>query len=250
MGSLWGITGDGWIALATLLSGGAVLAGILVGVMQVSAQLEANDVRRYLFEQGVLALKAGLDELLELTRLNYALIARLLKHVESSGSDSLASLRASDIPRVLTDGRPRLNTQAIAPTGDLIGSSELGELMTRAFAQLYALNANLEFDIRHKIVNFYEAGLPVDGNIQAWVRDMSKLTHDEYLLADQFYLPISGFLSDAVRVAQQKRLRRFREIPHVRASDEMKEIARNLDNWSKKTKSEYEDWRRSRGALP
>ena len=248
MGSFWGITADGWIAIATLLSGVAVLLGILFGAKQVSAQIEAGDVRRYVFDEGVLALKAGIDGLLEFTRLNYALMTRLLKHMESSGGDSLARLRATDIPRVLTDVRPTLNTQAIAPTGELIGSSELGGFMTRAFAHLYAVNTNFEFNVRHRVVNFYEKGLPFDASIQAWVRDISELTYDEYLLADQFYLPISRFLLDAVRVAQKKRLRRFKKLPQVRASKEMKEIARNLDEWSRKTKSQYDEWLRSKSA--
>ena len=228
MGELWGITGDGWVAIATLAGGLAVLVGISVGVWQASIQLEAGDVRRFVFDDGVLALKSGLDNFSELTRLNHGLMVRLLKHTQLTRGDRLAALRVGEIPRVIPDRLPSFNSHGITPAAVLTGFARMGELMTRAFSQLYTVNVNMEIGLRHRILNFYSQGMPNDVDVDSWIDGVLQQAGEEYILVDRFCIGVSGLLLQAVMIAQEKRLRRFRDISRVRDSADMQKVAMNL----------------------
>ena len=159
-GELWGITAEGWIAIATIFGGFAVLAsgvailfGFFHGARQVVGEQEARDVRKGLIEDGIEALRESFDGMLERTMLNYALATRLLKFVQGSPGQPLVRLRASEVPSMLSD-LPRLKALAIGPASQLTGAKELGNLMTSAYAILFSINCNLEFHVRHTVLNY------------------------------------------------------------------------------------------------
>lgn len=250
MGEFVRITADGWIAIATvfgglavLTSGGAVLYGIFHGAAQVIREQEARDVRKGLIEDGIEGLRASFDQMLERTRLNFGLATRLLKHVQGSTGQPLARLRPSEVPSMLSD-LPPLNARAMGPASQLIGAQRLGQLMTSAYAVLFSINCNLEFQTRHTVLNYYESGMTKQA-IGDWPERAMDEAQDQYEMGEK-YRAISVLLLMAAQLAQKERIRSFSEARELTNSEEMRAIASALDGLAVSTEAEYAEWSRNK----
>ena len=234
-GELWGIAAEGWIAIATifggfavLASGAAVLFGFFHGAKEVAKAQEATDVRRYLLDEGGMALKAGLDGALEMTRLNHAIVLRLLLGLKFTPPGHPFAPRPEDIPRLLPTEHPKFNFHAIAPASRLTGCTRLGELMTSAFADIYSTNIAYEFEIRQPVVRCYE-GADLSGiQFEEWKEAAFKTANDVYMKAEKFG-PVSNLLGDAVLRAQELHLARTEDIGRIQSDPTMAKIKKQLD---------------------
>lgn len=155
-GELWGISADGWIAIATifsgfavLLSGVAVLYGIIRGARQFLGEQEAADVRRYLVENGAWRLKASLDRLLQTVRINYSTSMHLLRLARDLPVGTTGAPRVEDLPRLFPMNPSEFAFDAIRPASRVLNCQDLGALATKAFARLHSVHAILTAEVEH-----------------------------------------------------------------------------------------------------
>lgn len=227
-----GINSEGWIAIATFVGAGTVLisgAAVLYSFTQYLNEQEARDVRRFYIDEGVLRLKQGLDGLLERTRINYSLAARLVVYVRRPDQQGLQRLRPGDIPPILPAEPLQWHAQAIGPAAKLIGAkASFGDLISTVIGYMYTFNIDLEFRIRHKVLNYYSEGQPTKVDLGDWPMQALNDAREGYSLAEDWAQPVSELLLEAAQVAQQMRFSRFKDIGKVQASEEMRKISKSL----------------------
>ena len=252
-GELWGITAEGWIALATLAGAAAVLisAAAVIGVAWYGAnrflrEQEARDVRRGLIEEGIMQLRDSFDAALGQTRLNYNLVVRVLIHVEGRDDWTMSGLRPENIPSLLLD--TPISAKAIGPASQLIGAKKLGKLMTTAYAILFSLNCNFEFDIRQTVLNLHDSEALLKGK-EIWARAALDEAEDQYQMAEQFR-SVSALLLTALQIAQRKRIASFAEADDVKDSQEMLRVAAEIDQLADATAANYSEWLIGRASIP
>ncbi len=100
-GQLWGITAEGWVAIATfagglavLLSGAAVIFTARYAAKRFLGEQEARDVRRYLVDDGVWKLADSLDRISQTVVLNFGQCLYLIDLIKTHPVGS------ADVPRV------------------------------------------------------------------------------------------------------------------------------------------------------
>jgi hypothetical protein len=240
LGDLFGITADGWIAIATFVSGGAILAGIWYGARQLIREQEARDVRRYLIEDGAWKLQASLDRLLQVIRLNYVTAGHLLRIVRDLPRGHPGAPRLEDLPSLLPLEATVLNFEAIRPTSRLLDCEDFGALMTHAFAVLYNIHADFLLQVEHSIRTYYSAD-QVPAGIEAQLLDsLGRLLVERYRRAEEFG-DLPGWLEDAALRAQELHLARFTDITRIRNDDTIKRLAQNMtDMWQRERSSHRE----------
>ena len=238
MGSFWGITADGWVAIATFAGVLAVFGGILVGIWQVRVQIEFGEVNRSIFEEGVQNLAQWLDDLLAHTRVNYALVTRLLVQLQAEGDEPLKRPRRADIPPMLST-LPQLNARSIAATAQLIGAERLGELITRAYAQIYAVNSNFEFSARLPVLNYYEDESISKEDLGDWPERALESAKQQYFLVEEFR-HIPPLLVSAIQIARKAGVRSFQDVAKAREGKPLREIADKLNALAESSKLEYQ----------
>ncbi|MCH8009123.1 MAG: hypothetical protein IIC91_09680 [Chloroflexi bacterium] len=221
-GELWGITAEGWIAIATLFgglavlaSGGAVLYGIMRGAQQFLGEREAADVQRYLVEEGVWKLKASLDRTLQTVRLNYAQCLHLLRHVRDFPAGNPGAPSLEDLPRLFPMDPQDFAFDAIRPASTVLYNVELNSLATSAFVQIFGTNAIFENEVEYSIRKYYSDETLLSENQRKKLYDsLSKLTNERYFEAEKF-LELPGWLEEAGLRVQKMRVSNFGEIDQV-----------------------------------
>jgi hypothetical protein len=121
---VFGWSTDEWNAAATFL--GPILAAavaaaiaVLLGFQQFRFLQEARDFRRYLVEDGVLKLKAGLDALLGATVQNFSTTADLLRAVKQTPNDDPRRPDVEQLPNLIRLDSMNWNLEAIGPASAL-----------------------------------------------------------------------------------------------------------------------------------
>lgn len=194
MGSFWGITADGWIAIATLasavailLSGGAVLYGIFHGAEQFLREQEARDLRASLVEDGTKKLARSIDTLLEAVRLNYTLANHLIRHVRDLPFGSPGAPRVEDLPRLVSLEGRSLGFEAIRSAATLLHCDDLANLATHAIGVLYNINLILITEIEQPIRSHYSGTFTVDAGSRAeFVKRSRELAQKQFDKAEEF----------------------------------------------------------------
>lgn len=214
-----GLNRDGWLVFgifaglvaATIVS---ALLAVAYGARKYRGEQELKDIRRYLVDNGVLRLKASLDAWLEVTRRNYAASHHLLRYLRDIPYHHRLRPRVGDLPALLPTEGLSLTFDAIAPTTRLLGS-EIGALMTHAFADLYAVNLDFQTRISQPIRSYYlrRNGLGDDERLH-WHRELLALTEEGYRTAEQ-YDPLSQLLGDAGLRFQRLQVAGFADIGRV-----------------------------------
>jgi hypothetical protein len=231
LGELLGITGDGWIAIATFVSGVAVVIGIIYGARQFIREQEARDVRRYLIEDGAWKLKASLERLLETIRLNYVIAHHLLRTVRDVPRGHPLAPRAESLPRLIALEGTTPNFEAIGATSRLLDCQELGALMTHAFGVLYNIHTDFLVQVEPSIRTYYSAQEVPKGTQTQLVGGLSDLLNKHYRQAEELK-DLPGWLEDAALRAQELRVTRFSDIDRIHNDDTIKRLAQNVrDMW-------------------
>ena len=174
----------------------SALLAVAYGARKYRSEREFQDIRRYLVDNGAFRLKASLDAWLEVTRRNYAAAHHHLGYLKDFPYSHRLRPRVSDLPAFLPIDSLSLTFDAIAPTTRLLGS-EIGTLMSSAFADLYAANLNFQARIGQPIRAYYlrRNGLTDDERLR-WHRELLSLTETGYRTAGH-YDPLSQLLGDA-----------------------------------------------------
>jgi len=225
---LWGITADGWIAIATLSSGAAVLLGIVYGARQFLREQEARDVRRYLVEEGAWKLQGSLDGLLGVIRQNYSTSLQLLRTLRDLPKGHPGAPRTEDLPRLLPVPDEGRAFEAIRPTSRLLGCEELGAVATHAYAALHSVHGIIASEVEQSIRTYYSSttSLTKDQHAQL-VQGLSDVIQKRYFEAEE-WRELPGWLEDAGLRVQELRVSRFKDIGRLHKDKKVRELAKNI----------------------
>ncbi len=229
MGEFWGLTADGWIAIATFFTGMAFLIGIVIGSRQFFREQEARDVRGYYVENGTRKLAAAIDVLLETIRLNFAGIGQLSRKLRDYALDSPGAPGADDLPRLLTLEGKSVGFDAIRPVSSLLNSDTLSSLATHAFATLFNVHLKYLLEIEQPIRSYFAGSLKLDdGRRKQLANELMELAFAEFNKAESFgklpwYIERAG-----VRVLQIG-VTRWKEVTGLHRDLQMQAIVANVE---------------------
>jgi len=228
LGEFWGLTADGWIAIATAFTGLAFLAGIAIGSRQFIREQEARDVRAYHVENGTRKLAAALDVLLETVRLNFAGVGHLARKLRDYSRDSPGAPHADDLPRLVTLEGKSLGFDAIRPVSNLLNSDDVPKLVTHALAVLYNTHMKFLLEIEQPIRSYFVGSLQLDDASRKQLADeLMALASSEFNKAEAFgklpwYIERAG-----VRMLQLG-IARWKEVTNVNRDLQMQAVAANV----------------------
>ncbi len=214
-----GLDGDGWLVFG--IFGGFVAAAVVSALLSVAyaarrfrGEQELRDIRRSLVDNGVLRLKASLDAWLEVTRRNYAVAHHLLRYLKDVPYSHPLRPRAGDLPTLVPTEGLSLTFDAVGSGTRLLGS-ELGTLLTHAFADLYAVNLDFQTRIGQPIRSYYlrRNGLSEDDRLR-WHDQLRALADEGYQSAER-YGPLSPLLGNAALRFQELQVASFADIRRV-----------------------------------
>lgn len=272
MGELWGITADGWVAIATLIGAGAVvlsglalLGGVLLGfrhgVKQVIRQRQSDDVRKAYIDGGIAEVWRNVSDLFQRSKLNHLLALRLLKHVEDYDGTPVRRLVPEEIPSMLADF-PVLNSKAVTPTLLLVRThprSVLYDLLNSVFEIAFAVNSDLEFGLRHRLINFYQNERIREGSrfprlasilncrnrhspqsdVQEWVEGERSAAIRRYKIIETIE-GVADELLVGLHFAQADNLETLQDALHLFETQEMKQVAARLERVDKTFRDELQ----------
>lgn len=232
MGELFGITGDGWIAISTFASAAAIVLGIVYGARQFLREQEARDVRRYLIEEGAWKLQGSLERLLQTIRQNHVMAHHLVRIVRDLPRGHPGVPSVEDLPRLLILEPAALTFDAIRPASRLLDCGELGALVTSAFATLYNVHTILHFEVEQSVRTYYSSDvLASQVDHQSLVKSLQDLIEGQHQKAEKFG-ELPGWLEDAGLRAQELRISKFTDISRVQNDETIKGLADKIgDLW-------------------
>ncbi len=230
-GELWGITAEGWVAIATIFSGFAVLAsgvailyGIIRGARQFLGEQEARDVRRYLLDEGTWKLTDSLERILQTVRLNYGQCLHLLRLVRDLPAGNAGAPRPENLPRLFPMNPQDFAFASIRAVSHLLNSMDLGRVATSALAKIYSTNAIFTHEIEQIVRTYYSGELVLSDEQRAdLVERFNNLATRKYNEAEKFS-DLPGWLEDAGLRVQEMRITRFDEIDRVQKDPKIVEL--------------------------
>ena len=222
MGDFWGITADGWVAIATLIGAAAVvLSGLAVigvawyGTRRFLGEQEARDVRRYLVDEGVWKLKESLDRTLQTVRLNYGQCLHLLRLLRDLPAGHPGAPRLEDLPRLFPMDPREFAFDAIRPASLVLHNIEFGPVATSAFARIFSTNGIFANEVEQSVRTYYSGELVLsDDQRRELYERLSSLAKERYYAAEKFLEP-PGWLEDAGLRIQIMRVSSFDEIEEI-----------------------------------
>lgn len=218
----WGITADGWVAIATLIGAAAVvLSGLAVigvawyGTRRFLGEQEVRDVRRYLVEEGAWKLKESLDGTLQTVRLNYGQCLHLLRHLRDLSVGHPGAPSLEDLPRLFPMDPREFAFDAIRPASIVLHNVELGSVATSAFAQIFNTNAIFTNEVEYSVRKYYSGEMVLSDDERKELYDtLSSILQERYFDAEKF-LELPGWLEEAGLRVQKMRVSSFGEIEKI-----------------------------------
>lgn len=230
-GELWWFTAEGWIAIATIFSGIAVLASGAAIVLaaryaadQFLGEQEARDVRKYLLDDGVWKLKASLDQIFQTVRLNYGQCLHLIRLMRDLPNNHPGAPKLEELPRLYQMDPQDFAFAAISPASRVLGTVDLGRVATSAFAQIYSTNAIFTNEVEQSVRTYYSGGLDLTDEQRGELFErLTEVAKRKYYQAEEF-LDLPGWLEDAGLRVQRMRIARFDDIDRVQNDPKIVEL--------------------------
>lgn len=232
-GELWGITAEGWVAIATLAGGIAVLIGIVISTRQFLTEQEAQDVRRYLVEQGAWKLKASVDRLIQIVTMNHGTAMHQVRLLRDLAVGQPGAPSPDDLPRLLPFSPDEFALDAIRPASRVLNCEELGPVATSAFARLYNVNTTMLAEVEQSVRTYYSGKTPLsDDERKELAERLFTLTDREAKRAWEF-LKLPAWLEDAGLRIQELRIKRFSDIDRLHKDKTIRNLASNVRDFLK-----------------
>ncbi len=234
-GELWGITAEGWVAIATfagglavLLSGAAVIFAARYAAKRFLGEQEARDVRRYLVDEGVWKLRDSLDRTLQTVSLNYVQCVHLIALVRDHPAGGAGAPQLEDLPSLYPIEHQDYAISAIRTASRALDSEELKDLTSYAFAIIQDTNAILTNEIGRSVRTYY-SGERTLSDEQRWelVKHLDERA-DEAIEKMGKVADLPGWLEDAGRRVQEMRVARFDEIDRVQDDPEIASLREKI----------------------
>lgn len=231
MGDFIGITGDGWIAIATAFMGAALLlsaAGVYLGIAsearRVITEQEVRDVRRYYIDDGLWALSASIDEQLQTIRQNYTASAFSLTQVRA-GQPGPSRI---DLPRLAIVDEEKLAVRGMRPAETILEFGNFDTLLSTVIGKLRVTHQSFVTEVETKIRTSY-----LSGNPDPALADELEPRIKELFFGVQRLVEVASVLEAAGLRLQKLRVSRFSEIEQVASDDpQINELKEQLERLS------------------
>lgn len=241
---LWGITDQGWIAIATfvgagavLLSGAAVLFGIWYGAKQYLNEQEARDVRRYYIDEGLWALSRSLDVLFQAILQNYTALLHLMAQLDTRPAGTSDAPKVGDLPKLAVLDWQEVPIRGLRPALVILDFGHFEDLAVHAFGEVLIYHQGF-LEIEQIVRTYYAGGEAHEGLAKTLLSRCDVLSGE----AGKFGALPAVIEAAGVRL-QKLRVSSFSQVEQI-ASDDM-EIQALKDDlkelWDEVKPSEAED---------
>ena len=212
---LWGITDQGWIAIATFVGSGAVLLGILIGAWRYVQEQEAGDVRRYYVDEGLWALSRSLDTLLGILLQNDAASMALLRLVKSRPAGTTGAPKMENLPRLAVVDWREVAVRGVRPAKVILDFRDFTNLVWTVFAKML-VSHQLFLNEVEQVVRTYYAGDTADESLAAVLESTCKVLREPM----NNFSDLPRILEDAGVRLQKLRVSSFSQAEEIANDDE------------------------------
>ena len=275
--TFWGITGEGWIAIATFVGAGVVALTLVGGAWklrqdqralaqeradrqrerdedqrawqeeleqkqlerqrELAQEQEGRDVRRYYIDEGLWALSRSLDALLGILHQNSAASSALLELVKSRPPGTTGAPRVENLPRLAVLDWREVAIRGVRPAKVILNFRHFTNLVWTVFA-IMLVSHQIFLNEVEQVVRTYYAGDTADESLAAVLEAKCEVLREP---ANNFS-DLPRILEDAGVRLQRLRVSSFSQAEEIAHDDvRIRELTDELKAMWETVEAEAED---------